>query len=59
MTNIPTLTKYDLYQLLSLRFPDSDKKLSQIPNPSLLQDSTKSAKRIAQAIQNNEKRQLS
>ena len=55
MTNTPTLTKQDLYELLSLRFPDSDKKLSQIPSPALLQDSTKAAKRIADAIRNNER----
>ena len=55
MVNIPTLSKQDLYELLSLRFPDSDKKLSQIPNPALLQDSSKAAKRIADAIRANER----
>ena len=55
MTNTPSLTKQDLYELLSLRFPQADKKLSQIPNPTLLQDSTKAAKRIADAIRNNER----
>lgn len=55
MKNIPILTKYDLHNLLSKRFPDSDKKLAQIPNPTLLNDGEKSAKRIAKAIKNNQK----
>ena len=37
-----------------MRF-ESEKKLSEIPNPSLLHDATKAAKRIAKAIKNNEK----
>jgi len=52
---IPILDKSTLYELLSSRFPDKNKKLSDIPNPALLQDSEKSAKRIAFAIRNNEK----
>ncbi len=49
------LTKHSLYEMLSSRFPNEDKKLSQIPNPALLQDATKSAKRIAEAIKNSQK----
>ena len=45
-----TLTKQDLFNLLSKRFTTEEKKLSQIPAPSLLQDSTKAAKKVAQAI---------
>jgi len=55
VTNTPILTKQDLYDLLSLRFPQADKKLSHIPNPALLQDSTKAAKRIADAIRNKQR----
>ncbi|WP_455757276.1 single-stranded-DNA-specific exonuclease RecJ [Sulfurimonas sp.] len=52
---IPILDKSTLYELLSSRFPCQNKKLSDIPNPALLQDGEKSAKRIANAIRNNEK----
>ena len=52
---IPILDKSTLYELLSSRFPDQEKKLSDIPSPALLQDGEKSAKRIAHAIRNNEK----
>ncbi|PHQ89312.1 MAG: single-stranded-DNA-specific exonuclease RecJ [Sulfurimonas sp.] len=56
-TNINTnlLNKHALYELLSSRFSADEKKLSDIPNPSKLQDSTKAAKRIADAIRNNER----
>ena len=56
-TNLNTqiLDKHALYKLLSSRFSDEDKKLSDIPNPALLQDASSSAKRIAQAIRNNER----
>ena len=47
------LTKQTLFELLSLRFDTEEKKLSQIPNPVLLQDAEKSAKKIAQAIREN------
>jgi len=40
---------------LSSRFTCSEKKLSDIPNPALLQDAEKSAMRIADAIRNKEK----
>ena len=44
-----------LHEILSQRFSTGFKKLSDIPNPALLHDGLKSAKRIASAIQNNEK----
>ena len=50
----PFITKSDLFEILSLRF-ESDKKLSQIPDPSLLHDASKAAKRIAYAIQKSER----
>jgi single-stranded-DNA-specific exonuclease len=50
-----TLTKNDLYLLLSNRFSDEEKKLSQIPNPALLHDAPEAAKKIAQAIRANKK----
>jgi len=49
------LSKTRLHEILSQRFETGFKKLSDIPNPSLLHDGIKSAKRIALAIQNNEK----
>ncbi|MEO1953463.1 MAG: DHH family phosphoesterase, partial [Campylobacterales bacterium] len=52
---LQTLTKQQLYNILLSRFETQDKKLSHIPNPALLKDATKSAKRIAQAIKNNQK----
>ncbi|WP_373035782.1 single-stranded-DNA-specific exonuclease RecJ [Sulfurimonas sp.] len=55
LNNIPTLNKSALFELLSNRFNGEDKKLSQIPNPALLQDADKSAKKIAQAIKENKK----
>ena len=50
-----TLNKQELYNTLSSRFKDEEKKLSQIPNPALLQDASKSATRISNAITNKEK----
>jgi len=50
-----TLTKNDLYQLLSLRFSDEEKKLSQIPNPALLHNAPEAAKKIAEAITTNKR----
>ena len=55
MTDTPILNKQTLFKLLSQRFDGEDKKLSDIPSPALLQDSEKSAKRIADAIRNNER----
>jgi len=52
---MPKLSKARLYEILSQRFSTGFKKLSDIPNPELLHDGIKSAKRIALAMQNNEK----
>jgi len=49
------LNKQILYKLLSSRFETEDKKLSQIPNPALLYDAEKSAKKIAQTIRDGKK----
>ena len=53
--NISHLNKQGLFSLLSSRFTQEEKKLSDIPSPSLLQDATKSAQRIAQAIQDKQR----
>ena len=55
MTNIDLLTKHDLYNLLSQRFENEEKKLSHIPNPALLKDAPEAAKKIADAIRANKK----
>ncbi len=55
LSNLPLLNKQALYNLLAQRFEDGEKKLSHIPSPTLLHNGTKAAKRIAKAIQNNEK----
>jgi len=47
------LNKQTLFELLSSRFSDEDKKLSQIPNPALLHDGVKAAKKIAKSIREN------
>jgi len=52
---MPKLSKVRLHEILSQRFSTGFKKLSDIPNPALLHDGEKSAKRIASAIKNNEK----
>lgn len=49
------LSKARLHEILSARFEGGFKKLSDIPNPALLHDGLKSAKRIAQAMQQGEK----
>ncbi|MDH4944901.1 single-stranded-DNA-specific exonuclease RecJ [Sulfurimonas sp. C5] len=49
------LSKQDLYNLLLSRFDGEDKKLSHIPNPALLFNGEKAAKRIAEAILTNQK----
>lgn len=54
LSNKPQITKSDLFELLSSRF-DEEKKLSQIPNPSLLHNADKSAQRIAHAIRNKQR----
>ena len=53
--NIPLLDKSSLFKLLNERFVEGDKKLSQIPNPALLQDATKAAQKIAKTIRENKK----
>jgi len=53
--NVPRLDRSSLFQLLNNRFSEGDKKLSQIPNPALLQDATKAAKKIAKTIQEKKK----
>jgi len=53
--NIPTLTKNELYELLSQRFDTEEKRLSDIPNPALLLNASEAAKKIAAAIQDNKK----
>lgn len=55
MTDTPLLTKETLFKLLSSRFSAEEKKLSQIPNPALLQDAPNAAKKIANAIRENKK----
>jgi len=53
LNNVKQLSKSNLFELLSKRFDCEDKKLSHIPDPSKLLNSTKAAKKIAQAIQTN------
>lgn len=53
--NIPILDKSSLYKLLSQRFEGEEKKLSQIPNPALLHDAPKAAKKIADAVRSGKK----
>ena len=55
LSNIQALTKSDLFDLLSQRFDTQEKKLSQIPNPSLLLNAQKAAKKIAEAVKNNKR----
>jgi single-stranded-DNA-specific exonuclease len=55
LNNLPTLDKEALFELLSSRFPTTEKKLSHIPNPALLKDSSKAAKKIAEAIKDSKK----
>lgn len=51
---LPILSKATLFELLSQRFME-EKKLSQIPNPELLHDANKAAKKIADTIKNGKK----
>ncbi len=55
MNNLPTLTKQTLFELLSQRFKTQDKKLKDIPSPTLLLDANKSAKKITDAIREKKK----
>ena len=52
---MPKLSKARLHEILSQRFDKGFKKLSDIPDPALLHDGIKSARRIAQAMQRGEK----
>ncbi|MDD5373469.1 MAG: single-stranded-DNA-specific exonuclease RecJ [Sulfurimonas sp.] len=53
--NLPILNKSTLFELLSSRFDAEDKKLSQIPDPALLYDASKAAKKIADAIRDKKR----
>ena len=53
--NTPILNKATLFELLTSRLPKVEKKLSQIPNPAELQDASKAAKKIADAIREKKK----
>ena len=55
MTNTSLITKQHLFNLLSSRFSNEEKKLSQIPNPALLQDASNAAKKIADTIRENKR----
>ncbi|WP_297484046.1 single-stranded-DNA-specific exonuclease RecJ [Sulfurimonas sp.] len=55
LNKVKQLSKADLFELLSNRFDTEEVKLSQIPNPALLLNATKAAKKIAHAIQNNKR----
>jgi len=55
MHTVKPINKQELFNLLSLRFDKEEKKLSQIPNPALLQNAPEAAKKIAHAIQTNKK----
>ena len=49
------LDKSSIKELLASRFAAEEKKLSQIPDPSLLGDAKRAVKRLAQASANNER----
>lgn len=55
LEDIVELDKSTIFEILSERFESEDKKLSQIPDPALLNDAEKSAKKIASAIKQNKK----
>lgn len=56
MKDILTITKQNLFDLLSSRFTNKEeKKLSQVPNPALLYHAPEAAKKITQAIRANKK----
>jgi len=55
LSNIQQLSKSDLFELLSNRFDTQEKKLSHIPNPALLLNAEKAAKKIAQAIRTKQR----
>ncbi|MDF1879111.1 single-stranded-DNA-specific exonuclease RecJ [Sulfurimonas sp. SAG-AH-194-C20] len=53
--NSLNLTKQSLYELLSARFTQDEKRLSDIPNPALLLNAPEAAQKIAQAIKAKKK----
>ncbi|MCK9454775.1 MAG: single-stranded-DNA-specific exonuclease RecJ [Sulfurimonas sp.] len=53
--DIPILSKSALFGILSKRFDNQEKRLSEIPNPELLHDGKKAAKKIADAIRERKK----
>ncbi len=53
--NIPNLTKQELHTLLSQRFSTEEKRLADIPNPTLLLNASDAAKKIADAIRANKR----
>ncbi len=55
LDDIPLLNKSTLFELLSQRVDEKYKKLSQIPNPALLHDASKAAKKIAEAVEEGKK----
>ncbi|WP_457746780.1 single-stranded-DNA-specific exonuclease RecJ [Sulfurimonas sp.] len=55
LNNIKSINKSELFEILSNRFDSDDKKLSEIPNPALLLNATKAAKKIATSIQENKR----
>jgi single-stranded-DNA-specific exonuclease len=55
MEDTPYISKQDLFELLSSRFDEEETKLSEIPNPALLHDAQKAAKKIADTIRDNKK----
>jgi len=55
MINTPTLNKQTLFELLNKRFDTKEKRLSQIPDPAMLQDAPKAAKKIADSIREKKK----
>ncbi len=51
----PELDSSALFKLLNNRFSEGHKKLSQIPDPALLHDGLKAARKIARTIQDKKK----
>jgi len=52
---VEVLDRSSIETLLKARFDGKEKRLSQIPDPSLLRDAKKGAKRVASAILNKER----
>lgn len=53
--NLEILTKQTLYELLAQRFSKEEKRLAEIPNPTLLHNAPETAQKIAEAIRANKK----